>query len=315
MRWTWTAIALLLGGALTAEAQDTLRITLLGTGNPRPNMERFGPSIMVEGGEATVLIDAGRGAIQRLFQIGAAPQVREVDAVLFTHLHSDHVVGFPDFWLTSWVFGRDRPLEVYGPPGTESMCEHLEKAFAFDRKARSGQEAYSEEGILLEVEDVKPGAFYEHDGLKLTAFNVDHGEGIAPAYGYRVDYGDYSAAFSGDTRYYQPLAEHARGVDVLVHEVISPEVEFRAAQVVGPDAIARVIAHHASPEQVGEIFARVKPRLAVYSHIVPSPALADDLIPPTRKTYDGPLAVGYDLMTIVIGETVEVYPRRTVADE
>lgn len=315
MKWLAMTVALSCAASATAQEEDSLRITLLGTGNPRPTMQRFGPSILVEAGEATVLIDAGRGAIQRLFQIGEAPQVREVDAVAFTHLHSDHVVGFPDFWLTSWVFGRDRPLEVYGPPGTESMCEHLEKAFAFDKKARSGQEAYSQEGILLEVKDVSPGAFYEHDGLKLTAFTVDHGEPIAPAYGYRVDYHGYSAAFSGDTRYYEPIVEQAKGVDVLVHEVISPEVEFRTAQVVGPDAVARVIAHHASPEQVGEIFARVKPRLAVYSHIVPSPALADDLIPPTRKTYDGPLAVGYDLMTIVIGERVEFYPRRIVSHE
>jgi ribonuclease Z len=108
--------------------------------------------------------------------------------------------------------------------------------------------------------------------------------------------------------------EAARGVDVLVHEVISPEVELRRAQV-DESAIGRVIAHHASPEQVGRIFAQVKPRLAVYSHIVPSPAVAEDLIPPTRKTYDGPLAVGYDLMTIRIGETIEVYPRRTVSDK
>lgn len=309
------AAVLTVGLSDGAGAQETLRITLLGTGNPRPSMERFGPSILVEAGEATVLIDAGRGAIQRLFQIGQAPQVREVDAIAFTHLHSDHVVGFPDFWLTSWVFGRSRPLQVFGPPGTQSMCEHLQKAFAFDRAARSGQEAFSDEGIVLDVRDIEPGEFYEQDGFQMTAFLVDHGERIAPAYGYRVDYGEHAAAFSGDTRYDERLVEHAKGVDVLVHEVVSPEVEFRAAQVVGPDAVERVLSHHASPEQVGEIFARVKPRLAVYSHIVPSPTLPDDLIPPTRKTYDGPLAVGYDLMTIVIGDTIEVYPRRTYADQ
>ena len=97
--------------------QEPLEITLLGTGNPRPSMERFGASILVEAGETDILIDVGRGAIQRLFQIGAAQQIRDVDLVLFTHLHSDHIVGFPDFWLTGWVFGRDRPLPVLGPPG------------------------------------------------------------------------------------------------------------------------------------------------------------------------------------------------------
>ena len=100
-----------------------------------------------------------------------------------------------------------------------------------------------------------------------------------------------------------------------MHEVISPEVELKRAQVQGPRAVERTIAHHASPEQVGTIFSRVKPRLAVYSHIVPSFATAEDLIGPTRRTYAGPLAVGYDLMTIVIGETIEVFPRKTLSDK
>jgi ribonuclease Z len=92
-------------------------------------------------------------------------------------------------------------------------------------------------------------------------------------------------------------------------------VELKRAQVQGAHAIERVIAHHASPEQVGRLFTAAKPRLAVYSHIVPSPTTAEDLIGPTRKTYAGPLAVGYDLMTIVIGDTVDVFPRRTMADK
>jgi ribonuclease Z len=287
-------------------------VTLLGTGNPRPSMERFGPSILVEGGEKTVLLDVGRGSLQRLFQIGAAEKVREVDLVLFTHLHSDHVNGFSDLWLTGWIFGRDRPLRVEGPTGTKSMCEHLERAYAFDRKVRASQ--YDPEGILLEPKDVGTGVVFDEGGMKIVAFEVAHGGEVQPAYGYRVDYHGRSAAFSGDTHFYEPIVEQARGVDVLVHEVISPEVEERRAQVVTQEAIDEILSQHASPEQVGRIFARVKPRLAVYSHIVPSPATAEDLIPPTRKTYDGPLAVGYDLMTIEIGETIEVYPRRTVSD-
>ncbi|GMR24261.1 MAG: MBL fold metallo-hydrolase [Acidobacteriota bacterium] len=301
--------------AFPAFAQEPLQITLLGTGNPRPSMERFGPSILVEAGETDILIDVGRGAIQRLFQIGAAQQIRDVDMVLFTHLHSDHVVGFPDFWLTGWVFGRHRPLAVMGPPGTKSMCDHLDQAFAFDKKVRGRDARYQNDGIVLETTDVEPSLIYDSGGLTITAFEVDHGDGIVPAYGYRVDYGAYSAAFSGDIRYDERIIDHAKGVDVLVMEVISAEVEMRRAQVQGPLAVEQVISHHISEEQAGSIFARVKPRLAVYSHIVPSPAIAEDLIPPTRRTYDGPLAVGYDLMKITIGETVEVHPRQIISDK
>lgn len=297
--------------AQTREA-PTLQVTLLGTGNPRPSIERFGPSTLVEAGATQLLIDAGRGAVQRLFQLAGVRALRTLDTVLFTHLHSDHVVGFPDLWLTNWVFGRDHPLTVIGPPGTREMCRHLEEAFAFDKEVRSREQGYSPEGIKLVPRDVGPGVVFEEGGLKVTAFAVSHGRQDTPAYGYRVDYRGLSAAFSGDTRYFEPIVGTVRGVDVLVHEVVSPEVEARRA---GTTSIERTIANHTSPEQAGQIFARVKPRLAVYSHIVPSPTTAEDLIQATRRTYDGPLAVGYDLMTIRIGPTtVDVYPRQTVSD-
>ena len=87
----------------TASAQD-IRVTLLGTGTPAPVMNRFGPSILVEAGEQKFLFDAGRGAMQRLTQIRVG--WKDVTGVFLTHLHSDHVVGFPDLWLTGWLFGE-----------------------------------------------------------------------------------------------------------------------------------------------------------------------------------------------------------------
>ena len=150
--------------ACPAFGQEPLRVTLLGTGNPRPSMERFGPSILVEAGDTDILIDVGRGATQRLFQIGAAEQLRDLDLVLFTHLHSDHVVGLPDLWLTGWVFGRDRPLPVMGPPGTASMCEHLDRAYAFDKNVRSRDARYVAAGVELETADVEPGVIFDEAG-------------------------------------------------------------------------------------------------------------------------------------------------------
>jgi ribonuclease Z len=194
------------------------------------------------------------------------------------------------------------------------MCDHLDQAFAFDKKARGRDDRYPAAGIVLAARDVGPGVVHDAAGLRVTAFEVDHGDGIAPAYGYRVDYGPYSAAFSGDMRYDERILEHAKGADVVVLEVISAEVELRRAAVKSKAAIEKIIGHHISAEQAGRLFSRLEPRLAVYTHIVPSPATAEDLVPPTRRSYEGPLAVGYDLMQITIGPTVEVYPRRVLSD-
>lgn len=309
------AAAVLVAAPTAQQAPGTLQVTLLGTGNPRPTMDRFGPSILVEAGAHRIVIDAGRGSAQRLFEIGARDALVGVETLLLTHLHSDHVVGLPDLWLTSWVFGRAKALEVIGPPGTVEMTGHLQQAFQWDVDRRSKDEGFPLEGARLSARDVPPGAVFDRDGLRVTAFAVEHGGVTTPAYGYRVDYQGRSVAFSGDTIYFEPIVEHAKGVDVIVHEVISPEVEMRRAQIQGAHAIERVMSHHTTPEQAGTLFSRIKPRLAVYTHIVPSPATAEDLIGPTRRTYSGPLAAGYDLMTIVIGDTVEVYPRKTLSDK
>jgi ribonuclease Z len=316
MRTVVNAIVVLVTflAAAPAAQPPAMTVTLLGTGNPRPSLDRFGPSSLVEAGEGRILIDAGRGVTQRLFQIGSARLLAGTDVVLLTHLHSDHVVGLPDLWLTGWIFGRNRPLRVIGPPGTAEMVRHLEAAFAFDvRMRRDLDERLPAEGGRIVGVDAAPGVILDEGGMKAIAFEVDHLV-VKPAWGYRIEAGGRSVGFSGDTRASDSLVRHARGVDVLVHEVISPEVERLRAKVPDPAAIERIIAHHITPEEAGRIFTRVAPRLAVYSHIVPSPATARDLIGPTRTTYEGRLEAGEDLMTIAIGREITVGRRAVVPD-
>jgi ribonuclease Z len=139
----------------------------------------------------------------------------------------------------------------------------------------------------------------DEDGVKVTAFLVDHAP-ITPAFGYRVDYRGRSVALSGDTRVSENLIKFAAGVDVLVHEAVDP-VALRAGSA-NPAVTEQIIAHHTTGEQAGEVFARVKPRLAVYSHAPNSEAI----IAQTRKNYTGPLQGAEDLLTIDVGEQISV---------
>ena len=303
IRRATTVLFALMALAPTAAGAQEVKVTLLGTGTPVPSMNRFGPSILVEAAGQKFLFDAGRGALQRLAQLRVRWQ--DIDGLFLTHLHSDHVVGFPDLWLTGWLVGsgRDRPLPVWGPRGTKKMASHLEQAYEFDIRIRLYDDRAAPDGVVILAEDINEGVVFEKGGLKVTAFEVDHTP-VRPAFGYRVDHGGRSVVLSGDTRVSQNLIRHAQSVDLLVHEVASPESFQRAGTP--PERAKSVIEHHVTPEQAGEVFAKTKPRLAVYSHIVQPDASEQDLIPPTRKAYSGPVEVGEDLMVILVGEKVEV---------
>jgi ribonuclease Z len=294
----WLVMTLFVGHA---RAQD-IKVTLLGTGSPMPVMNRFGPSILVEAGKQKFLFDAGRGAAQRLRQVKIRWQ--DIDGVFFTHLHSDHVVGFPDLWLTGWLVGpgRNRPLQVWGPNGTRTMMDHLSEAFEFDIRVRQSDDRASPSGVLIRTQEVQDGSVFSSDGLRITAFEVDHGP-VKPAVGYRIDYKGRSIVLSGDTRQSAKLIAHARGVDVLVHEVAAPASFQRAA--VSPERIKSVLEHHVSPTQAGEIFTATAPRLAVFSHIVQPDATNEEMLV-VRSSYAGPLEIGEDLMVIDVGETIRV---------
>jgi ribonuclease Z len=282
---------------------QNLKVTLLGTGAPRPSMERFGPSILVEAGKEKLLFDCGRGATQRLFQLKVP--FGDVTALFLTHLHSDHIVGIPDLYLTGWIMRRDTPFRVWGPAGTSDMMSHLEQAYQFDIHIRRDvDEKLPAQGAVVVAKDIEQGVVYQNGDLKVTAFTVDHGP-VKPAFGYRVDYAGRSVMLSGDTRYNENLIRFSQGTDVLIHEVLDPEAYWASDQFFNQEQKQKVIDHHTTPEQAGRIFSQVKPKLAVYSHIVPFNA--PDLVAHTRKTYSGPLEVGEDLMSIEIGDKIEVH--------
>jgi ribonuclease Z len=93
-------------------------------------------------------------------------------------------------------------------------------------------------------------------------------------------------------------------VDLIVHEVTA--VAGSAAESV--EQLKRIAANHTTPEQAAEVFSCVKPKLAVYNHLLLfGGATADDLVRATRKKYHGPLIVGEDLLRIEITDRVEPY--------
>lgn len=305
----------------TAETADdgVIKVTLLGTGAPRPSLRRSGPASLVEAGPFKFLIDAGSGTREQMFRSGGWELITGLDTILLTHLHYDHMIDVPDIAATGWMYGRRAPMTVYGPRGTEEMVDHFNGIFKWDLDMRE-LVGIPMDGSRIVAHDVGPGVVFDEDGLKITAFPVEHmpinvetGEELSFAdgshfygqtLGYRIDYKGRSVLFSGDTRSTEKSAilTYGQGVDVLIHEVQVPSKgESQEAKLANMS-----LSVHSTPEQVGKIFAGTKPRLAVYNHIIPPDTNADELAEETRPYYEGPLVTGEDFMTITIGQEITV---------
>ena len=286
---------------------DVMKLTFLGTGAPRPSTERYGPSIYVEAGEHKILVDAGPGMRERLFEAGGFEAISAVDHVLVTHLHFDHTVSISSAWLSGWLFGRRVPLVVQGPEGIKKMMGHIKEAYQWDVDYRV-MVGVPIEGSELIVEEVSTGVIFEEGGLKITAFPVEHmpvnlntrellglrGETL----GYRIDYKGHSVLFSGDTKTtaQSEILKYGKNIDLLIHEVQVPSPGAT------PEAnLANVsLSIHSTPEEVAKVFAKTKPKMAIYSHIIPPGTTAEDLISATEPKYKGPLTVAHDFMEITL---------------
>jgi ribonuclease Z len=230
---------------------DDFRVTLLGTGSPQPVMNRFGPGTLVQAGDQTLLFDCGRGVTQRLFQLGV--KLGAANKLFLTHLHSDHTVGIPDLWLTGWLeppWGqRKGAFQVFGPLGTRNMMENLGRAYEWDIKTRIADQKLAKENVAVSVTEIKEGVVYDREGVKVSAFEVNHGDLVKPAFGFRVDYDRRSVVMSGDTRFNENLIKHATGTDLLIHQVAAVRPELLASPV-----FQVILAHHTKPEEAGIVF-------------------------------------------------------------
>jgi ribonuclease Z len=199
-----------------------MRFTLLGSGAVRPDLERWGPAQVVQVANESLLFDCGRGASMRLVQQGFA--LESIRRVFFTHPHYDHNCDFAYLFLTGWVLGREEPVQVVGPRGTQAFCEGLfNGVYKPDIDSRRFHPLYSERGCAFEARDVLEDTLTMEEGThRIRIVHTLHKPHILDSLAYRVEADGKSVVVVGDTTPCPALRDLAEGADLLVHECTFP---------------------------------------------------------------------------------------------
>ncbi len=295
-----------------AALPDGLHLALCGAGGPMPSENRSGPCVAVVAGRTLFVVDAGTNGARNLQgRVGWPPG--RIAAVFLTHYHSDHIDGLGELGLLRWVGGghRDR-LPLYGPEGVVDIAEGLDRAYQFDaryRVAHHGPEIVPPEGAGFAPQPFAAPALgeavvlWERDGVLVRAFRVEH-EPVVPAVGYRFDYGGRSLLVSGDTKRSESVLAQARGVDLIVHEALSPQlvgVLHDAAAAAGQSSLAKIMSdipdYHTTPVQAAELAESAGARHLLLYHVVPPlplPGLESAFLDGVSEVFSGGVTLGRD---------------------
>lgn len=278
------------------------RLVLLGS-KGGPALRPGGPwpsSSLLKFGGRTIVVDCGLGVTRGLAETGIS--LKSLDLVFITHLHSDHVLELGPLIHTAWTAGLATPVTVFGPPGTGHYWQRFCQAMEFDIEIRIVDEGRPDIGDLVSIVEFGEGRVMEERGLKVLALRVDHPP-VTDCFALRFEHAGQSVVFSADTAFFPPLADFAKGVDILVHEAMLERGIDRLVAKTGNGARLRehLLASHTLAEEAGRIASDAGAKRLVLNHLIPAddPEIGEaDWIAAVRKTWPGDLTIARDGLVV-----------------
>lgn len=278
------------------------RLVLLGTrGGPRiTGYAQVPSSSLIVYDDVPYLVDTGYGATFKLVEAKfPLPQLRYI---FITHHHSDHNAEYGVLLNNAWATGLRTPVDSYGPRGMQQLADGFWQAYQFDIETRIADEGRPDLRKLVSVHEYGEGPIMQTANVKITALRNQHPP-ITESFALKFEFPDKTIVFSGDTAYFPPLAAFAKGVDILIHEVMyAPALDELVRRNPNTAILMQHLkASHTTTDEVGRIATEAGVKKLVLNHLVPADATGvteETWVKAVRATYQGDLVVGRDLLEI-----------------
>ena len=278
------------------------RVVLLGT-KGGPAIRPGGPSptsSLIETGGRVVAVDCALGVSRGIVDAGVS--LKGLSHILVTHLHSDHVLELGGLIHTAWTSGLSSPVKVFGPKGVALLWSAFLASLEVDISTRIIDEGRPILADLVTITEIDEGPVVDEPGFRVSALRVPHPP-LADCFAFRVEMPSGTIVFSGDTAFHPPLADFARGADVLVHEAMLPEGLESIIRRTGNGTRLRehLVASHTFAADAGRIAAMAGVRHLALNHMIPAddPDFTEvDWRKAVAETFDGRLTVGRDGMVL-----------------
>ena len=275
------AFSTLGSGSNNLPKEDALSAAVCGSRSPLPSPGRAETCILITAGDDLFVVDIGDGSNDNLRSWNI--NFRDIEAVLITHLHSDHIADLPGLHQNAWVVGeRSSKLKVFGPEGIDQFTQGIEMAYAHDYVFRNEHHGdaiapLQFAGFDTRVIDLNNPVIFDNGELKITAFRVIH-EPIEPALGFKFEYKGRSIVISGDTSYTQTVIDNSMNADVLFHEAQANHmlaIMEESLRSRGADLLATVLdditTYHTTLVEAAEIANEANVKKLFFYHLTPAP--------------------------------------------
>jgi ribonuclease Z len=245
-------------------------LIILGSSNAVPSIDHENTHMVLADSTGLILIDCPGNPMVRLKQAGLDPL--DLEHLVLTHFHPDHISGAPSLLMQSWLIGRKKPLAIHGLTYTlDRLIKNME---LYEWQSWPGLYPIH----FYEIPEVEHSLVLENQSLRLIASPVQH---MVPTIGLRFEFlkSQRVLAYSCDTEPCAAVVRLAQQADLLIHEATGAS------------------RGHSSASQAGEIASETNAkRLALIHYPSDHHSNPQSLVDAAQKTFPNEVILAEDFM-------------------